>query len=276
MVANAHIDPVWIWDWHEGMHEVLATFRAALDRLEEDRDLVFSASSSAFYEWVEQVDPAMFTRIRQAVESGSWALVGGQWVEPDCNIPSGESVCRQFLYGQRYLVSRFGFGASIGWNVDAFGHAASLPQILVKAGLRAYVMMRPDEKEKSIPSPLFEWVGSDGTAITTYRVPFSYATDAFGEEDMLQGPDVEAPPEFERAGHPTHVPLRRRQPRGRTDPSCSSNHPGDLRDDRWQGLFGRSLDVLRPHRQRATSRGQGRPSMARGRVLLGSRGHEAS
>ena len=186
MVANAHIDPVWIWDWHEGMHEVLATFRAALDRLEEDRDLVFSASSSAFYEWVEQVDPAMFTRIRQAVESGNWTLVGGQWVEPDCNIPSGESVCRQFLYGQRYLVSRFGFGASIGWNVDAFGHAASLPQILIKAGLRAYVMMRPDEKEKRISSPLFEWVGSDGTAITTYRVPFSYATDPFGEEEMLR------------------------------------------------------------------------------------------
>ena len=186
MVANAHIDPVWIWDWHEGMHEVLATFRAALDRLEEDRDLVFSASSSAFYEWVEQVDPSMFTRIRQAVESGSWALVGGQWVEPDCNIPSGESVCRQFLYGQRYLVSRFGFGASIGWNVDAFGHAASLPQILIKAGLRAYVMMRPDEREKEISSPLFEWVGSDGTAITTYRVPFNYATDPLGEEEVLR------------------------------------------------------------------------------------------
>ncbi len=187
MIANAHIDPVWIWDWHEGMHEVLATFRSALDRLEENRDLVFSASSSAFYEWVEQVDPAMFTRIRHAVESGNWSLVGGQWVEPDCNIPSGESVCRQFLYGQRYLVSRFGFGASIGWNIDAFGHAASLPQILSKAGIQAYVMMRPDEKEKSIPSPLFEWVGSDGTAIPTYRVPFSYSTDAFGEEDMLRG-----------------------------------------------------------------------------------------
>ena len=186
LVTNAHIDPVWIWDWHEGMHEVLATFRSALDRLEEDRDLVFSASSSAFYEWVEQVDPAMFFRIRKAVESGSWVLVGGQWVEPDCNIPSGESVCRQFLYGQRYLVSRFGFGASIGWNVDAFGHAASLPQILVQAGLGAYVMMRPEEKEKTIPSPLFEWVGSDGTAIATYRVPFNYATDPFGEEEMLR------------------------------------------------------------------------------------------
>ncbi|MGO9342294.1 MAG: glycoside hydrolase family 38 C-terminal domain-containing protein, partial [Acidimicrobiales bacterium] len=79
-----------------------------------------------------------------------------------------------------------GFGASIGWNPDAFGHAASLPQILVKAGIQAYVMMRPDEKEKSISSPLFEWVGSDGTAITTYRIPFSYSTDALGEEEMLR------------------------------------------------------------------------------------------
>ena len=256
LVTNTHIDPVWIWDWHEGMHEVLATFRSALDRLEEDRDLVFSASSSAFYEWVEQVDPAMFFRIRKAVESGSWVLVGGQWVEPDCNIPSGESVCRQFLYGQRYLVSRFGFGASIGWNVDAFGHAASLPQILVQAGLGAYVMMRPEEKEKTIPSPLFEWVGSDGTAIATYRVPFNYATDPFGEEEMLRDRTSKLLQNFERAGHPTHVLLRRRQPRGRTDPSCPSNHPGDLRDGRWQDLVGRSLYVFRPARQRATSGGQ--------------------
>lgn len=186
MIGNAHIDPVWIWDWHEGMYEVLATFGSALDRLDEDPDLVFSASSSAFYEWVEHVDPVMFARIRDAVAARRWALVGGEWVEPDCNLPSGEAVCRQFLYGQRYLVSRFGTAASVGWNVDSFGHAASLPQILVAAGLRGYVMMRPDEKEKEIPSPLFRWVGCDGTPIPTYRVPFEYGTDIFGEDVLLR------------------------------------------------------------------------------------------
>jgi alpha-mannosidase len=186
MIGNAHIDPVWIWDWHEGMHEVLHTFRSALDRLDEDPGLTFCASSSAFYEWVEEVDPPLFARIRQAVVSGRWVVVGGQWVEPDCNIPTGESVCRQFLYGQRYLSSRFGTTATVGWNIDAFGHAGSLPQILVAAGLSSYVMMRPDENEKDIPSPLFTWSGSDGTSLPTYRVPFHYATDDFGEEAQLR------------------------------------------------------------------------------------------
>ena len=186
MIGNAHIDPVWIWDWHEGMHEVLQTFRAALDHLDEDSDLVFCASSSAFYDWVERVDPDLFARVRNAIVSGRWVVVGGQWVEPDCNLPAGEAVCRQFLYGQRYLVSRFGEPATVGWNIDAFGHTASLPQILVASGLRAYVMMRPGEHEKVIPSPLFEWVGSDGTSIVTYRVPFHYATDSFGEDAILR------------------------------------------------------------------------------------------
>jgi alpha-mannosidase len=186
MIGNAHIDPVWIWDWHEGMHEVLHTFRSAADRLDEDPDLTFCASSSAFYEWVEEVDPPLFARIRRAVAAGRWVLVGGQWVEPDCNIPAGESACRQFLYGQRYLSSRFGTTATVGWNIDAFGHAAGLPQILVAAGLSSYVMMRPDESEKDIPSPLFTWVGCDGTQLVTYRVPFSYQTDDFAEEAQLR------------------------------------------------------------------------------------------
>ena len=186
LVGNAHIDPVWIWDWHEGLHEVLATFRSALARLDENPDLVFSASSSAFFDWVERVDPDLFEQIRRAVAQGRWMLVGGQWVEPDCNIPSGEAVCRQFLHGQRYLASRFGRIARVGWNVDAFGHAGSLPQLVRAAGLRSYVMMRPEEHEKHIDSPLFRWVGGDGTAITAYRVPFAYATEAFGEEAMLR------------------------------------------------------------------------------------------
>ena len=132
------------------------------------------------------MDPPLFARIRQAVAARRWVVVGGQWVEPDCNIPCGESVCRQFLYGQRYLSSRFGATATVGWNIDAFGHAASLPQLLVAAGLRSYVMMRPGENEKHIPSPLFTWVGSDGTSLPTYRVPFSYETDGFGEEAQLR------------------------------------------------------------------------------------------
>lgn len=186
MIGNAHIDPVWIWNWHEGIHEVLQTFRAALDRLDEDPELIFTASSSAFYQWVELVDEDLFEQIRRAVKGGRWLLAGGQWVEPDCNLPNGESVCRQFLYGQQYLATRFGATATVGWNIDSFGHAGTLPQLFVRSGLLAYVMMRPDETEKPFPSPAFRWHGTDGTEIPTYRVPFAYSTEGDGEDQLLR------------------------------------------------------------------------------------------
>jgi alpha-mannosidase len=175
-IGNAHIDPVWIWDWREGMREVVATFAAAADRLDNCDDLFFTASSASYYAWVEQMDPLLFDRIKSHVRSGRWNVVGGEWVEPDCNLPSGEAVCRQLLYSQRYFNNAFGAPATIGYNVDSFGHAGSLPQLLTKAGLRGYVMMRPQQHEHDIPVSLFNWQGIDGTRIPTYRIPIAYTT----------------------------------------------------------------------------------------------------
>jgi alpha-mannosidase len=175
-IPNAHIDPVWIWDWREGMREVIATFEAAADRLDEHEDLFFAASSAAYYEWVEQMHPALFERIKHHVASGRWELVGGQWIEPDCNVPSGESVCRQLLYAQRYFDRAFGRRATVAYNVDSFGHAGSLPQLFAKAGMGSYIMMRPQEHERSLPSSLFLWEGIDGTTVTTFRIHEAYQT----------------------------------------------------------------------------------------------------
>ena len=108
LIGNAHIDPVWLWQWTEGFHEVKATFRSALDRLNEDQDFIFSASSAAFYEWIEQSDPVMFAEIRRRVQEGRWELSGGWWVEPDCNIPCGESFARHALLAQSYFQEKFG------------------------------------------------------------------------------------------------------------------------------------------------------------------------
>src|ERR1700684_2403980 len=176
VIPNAHIDPVWIWDWREGMREVLATFGAAADRLDANGDLSFAASSAAYYQWVQESDPVLFGRIRQHVAAGRWQLVGGEWVEPDCNLPGGESVCRQLLYGQRYFHQASGSTATVAYNIDSFGHAGSLPQLFVKAGLDAYIMMRPQEHEKPLPAALFDWEGVDGTRLTTYRIHGAYQT----------------------------------------------------------------------------------------------------
>jgi alpha-mannosidase len=176
MIGNAHIDPVWLWRWQEGCHEVLATFRSALDRLSEEPDFLFVSSSAAFYAWVEQINPAMFEEIRARVQEGRWEIVGGWWIQPDCNIPCGESFVRQALYGQRYFKAKFGVTARVGYNVDSFGHHAMLPQILRKSGLESYVFMRPGPHEKGLPARLFWWESDDGSRVLAYRLPFEYCT----------------------------------------------------------------------------------------------------
>ena len=186
MVGNAHIDPMWIWDWDEGMHEVLQTFRAAADRLDEDPELRFTASSASYYRWVLETSPALFARIRRHVDAGRWVVTGGQWVEPDCNLPAGESVCRQFLYGQRFLADHLGVTATVGYNIDSFGHSGTLPQLLAASGIGAYVFMRPGPAEKEIASPAFRWRGTDGTELPTYRIPDEYSTEG-AEEELIRG-----------------------------------------------------------------------------------------
>ena len=143
MIGNAHIDPVWLWQWREGYHEVKATFRSALDRMEETQDFVFTCACACYYEWVEENDPEMFELIRQRVREGRWVLVGGMWIQPDMNTPSGESIARQLRYSQRYFKEKFGVTVKVGYNVDSFGHTAMLPQLLKKAGVENYVWMRP-------------------------------------------------------------------------------------------------------------------------------------
>ncbi|MCJ7550513.1 MAG: alpha-mannosidase, partial [Anaerolineae bacterium] len=174
MIGNGHIDPVWLWQWQEGFQEVLATFRSALDRMNEYPDFHFTASSAAFYSWVERIDPAMFAEIQARVAEGRWELAGGWWIEPDCNVPGGESFVRQGLYGQRYFKEKFGVTARVGYAIDSFGHHAVLPQILKKSGLDFYVFMRPGPHEKDMPGRISWWESEDSSRVLTFRIPFSY------------------------------------------------------------------------------------------------------
>ena len=177
MIGNAHLDPVWLWRYMEGFAEIKATFRSALDRIEQFNDFVFTSACAAYYEWVEENEPAMFERIQKAVKNGKWNIVGGMWIQPDCNIPCGESFARHMLISQRYFKEKFGKTAKIGYNVDSFGHNASLPQIFKKSGIDSYVYMRPDDhQEKKYPfkSNLFKWQSPDGSEVLTYRILGGY------------------------------------------------------------------------------------------------------
>ncbi len=183
LIGNAHLDPIWLWRWQEGCGEVLQTFRSALDRLKEYNDFVFTCSSAAYYKWVEDIDPQMFEEIRAMVKKGRWVPINGWWVQPDCNMPSGESFARQALYSQLYYYEKFGITCKTGYNVDSFGHNAMMPQLLTKGGMTNYVFQRPDISENSeIPENLFWWDSPDGSRVLTYRTPTGYT--AHGKEDI--------------------------------------------------------------------------------------------
>ncbi len=163
---------------------------------------MFTASSASYYQWVEQTSPELFGRIRELVAQRRWIVTGGQWVEPDCNLPCGESVCRQFLYGQRYLAEHLGMTASVGYNIDSFGHAGTLPQLLARCGIGAYVMMRPGEHEKHIDAPAFLWEGVDGTTLPTYRIPYEYATEGAHEAEVIRNRSSELLERSHELGYP--------------------------------------------------------------------------
>jgi alpha-mannosidase len=174
MIGQAHIDPVWLWPWHEGVSVVHSTFRSALDRMIETPDFCFTASSAQFYQWVAENDPDMIKEIRKRVDEGRWNIVGGWWVEPDMNIPSGESMVRQGLYGQLTFQRILGHRSRVAYNPDSFGHTSTLPQIIKSQGMENYIFMRPGPSEKTIPADLFWWEGDDGTRVLTYRIQMSY------------------------------------------------------------------------------------------------------
>ncbi|MGB9717890.1 MAG: alpha-mannosidase [Thermoproteota archaeon] len=200
MVGNAHIDPIWLWSWQEGYRVVRSTFRKALDLMNEFNFFVFTASSAAFYEWIEASEPEMFREMRRRIKERRWEVTGGWIVEPDCNIPSGESFVRQALYGQRYFRKKFGIMVITGFNIDSFGHNGMLPQILSKCGLKNYVFMRPGVSEnKDIPESAFWWEGYDGSRVLCYRLPLAYCTSGGDITDHIDRTISKIKPPFTEA-----------------------------------------------------------------------------
>ena len=191
MIGNAHLDPVWLWRWQEGYAEIKATFQSALDRLEQFPGFVFTSACAAYYQWVEENAPEMFRSIQARVREGRWALAGGMWIQPDCNIPSGESFARQFLYSQNYFLEKFGQRASFGYNVDSFGHTGTLPKLLTAAGMTRYVLMRPDSRENSrIPEGAFWWEADDGSRVLAFRILSGYGSSGGSSERFDTEPDI--------------------------------------------------------------------------------------
>ncbi len=178
LICNAHLDPVWKWDWEEGLTEALSTFETAADLLDENPDLIFNHNESVLYQWVLEYRADLFERIRKHVAAGRWHIAGGWYLQPDCNMPDGESFVRQILVGREFFRRHFGVEPRLAYNFDAFGHHGNLPQILKKSGYSAYVHFRPDKKELELPADFYRWEGIDGSQVLVYRPPYAwYGTD---------------------------------------------------------------------------------------------------
>ena len=258
MIGNAHIDPVWLWQWPEGYQEVRATFQSAIDRMKEYPDFVFTCDSVASSSSGSRTATReLFEQIRARVAEGRFQIVGGWWIEPDCNIPSGESFVRQALYGQRYLREKFGVTATTGANLDSFGHNATIPQILARSGCDSYVFLRPGPKEMRARRRRSSG-GSPPTARACSRTGSRTSTarrkDDIGEhvEKAIASLPHERVDELRRL-------LRRRQPRRRPDDrepraaSARSNERGDLPRLELSSLR-RFFDARRPNGELPTRR----------------------
>jgi len=162
LVGHAHIDLSWLWRWEETVNDIaVQTFKGTLAQMVKMPGLTFAQSQAAVYEAMEKNYPALFEEIQGKIRQGTWFPVGGMWVEPDLNMPDGEALARQLLYGKRYFLDRFGVDVTVGWNPDAFGHNWQLPQILTKAGIHYYIFERCAPEKK----PFFWWEGRDGSRV---------------------------------------------------------------------------------------------------------------
>ena len=177
LMGNAHLDPVWQWRVPEGLALVKSTFKAALDRMEEFPDYVFTSACAGYYKWIKSSEPEMFEKIKKKVEEGRWQYTGAMWVQPDCNIPSGEAFARHLLYSQKFFEENFGKKAETSYNVDSFGHNGMLPQLFAKAGIKNYVYMRPNreaEKPNLPENNVHWWESPDGSKVLAFRILDGY------------------------------------------------------------------------------------------------------
>jgi alpha-mannosidase len=176
-VGNSHIDMAWLWPWTETVEVVRNTFRTALDLMREYPDFHFTMSSARTFSWMEEKYPDLFKEIKERVQEGRWEIVGGMWVEPDLNMPGGESLVRQILTGKRYFQQKFGVDVKIGWNPDSFGYSWQLPQIYKKSGMDYFVTQKIYWNDTTkFPYKLFWWEGPDGSRLLSY-IPHDYAND---------------------------------------------------------------------------------------------------
>jgi alpha-mannosidase len=177
LTGNSHIDAAWLWPWTETVDVVKRTFGTALQLMYEYPQYTYTQSAAAYNEWMAQKYPDMNADIKKRIKEGRWEIVGGMWVEPDLNMPDGESLVRQLLVGKRWFKQNYGVDVHIGWNPDSFGYTWQLPQIYKKSGVDYFVTQKMAWNDTNqLPFKYFYWQSPDGSKVLAY-FPHDYANN---------------------------------------------------------------------------------------------------
>ena len=183
-IGNCHIDTCWLWPFDETKRKVARSWANQCDLLDRYPEHRFVASQAQQYKWLEQLYPALYDRVKAHVKKGNFQTIGGSWVEHDTNMPSGESLVRQFLYGQRFFESHFGERCRTFWLPDTFGYSTQLPQLCRLAGMSRFFTQKLSWNNiNNFPHTTFNWVSLDGSQVLCHMAPANtYTADAhFGD-----------------------------------------------------------------------------------------------
>lgn len=174
LICNAHLDPVWLWRWEEGCTEAISTYRVAASFIDEFKGFKFNHNEALLYEWVKENDPELYNKIKSQVADGKWNIIGGWYLQPDCNMPNGESIVRNILMGRMFFTKEFDKRPTTAINFDSFGHSRGLVQILNQAGYDSYVVCRPAKNNFDFKNQDYRWKGFNGAEITVHRSDENY------------------------------------------------------------------------------------------------------
>lgn len=178
LIGYSHIDTAWKWRWRETVEVMKDTTNIVLNFMEEYPEFIFAQSAAQHYLWMEEYYPEIFQKIKERVKEKRWEVVGGMWVEPDCNLPWGESFIRQILYGKRYFKEKFGIDVKVGWVPDSFGYNWNLPQILKKSQIEYFLTQKINWNDTTkFPYNIFWWEAPDRTKVLTYFPVGGYGED---------------------------------------------------------------------------------------------------
>jgi alpha-mannosidase len=183
-VGHCHIDSCWLWPFAETKRKVARSWSNQCDLMDRYPELTFVASQAQQYKWLKELYPYVFDRVKQKVKEGRFHPIGGSWVEHDTNMPSGESLVRQFLYGQRFFQSNFGERSTTFWLPDTFGYSSQIPQICRIAGMNRFLTQKLSWNNiNNFPHTTFNWVALDGSQVLCHMPPSeTYTADAhFGD-----------------------------------------------------------------------------------------------